>query len=176
MVVNGINQKILRVNLSDGSFKEETYSDADARKYLGGSTMGAKFILEKVKADTDPLSAENLLIFGIGPLCMNFTASSRYAVCAKSPLTGIWGEASSGGRFAHLMKKSGFDFLRIRQPNNMIAKIYYHLSSARKFITELKLEKVKEHLIKVLQIAPDEKEAIDVFDRLQDVLMVMGKS
>jgi tetratricopeptide (TPR) repeat protein len=72
--------------------------------------------------------------------------------------------------------KSGFDFLKLRQPNNMIAQIYFHLSSARKFITELKLEKVKEHLIKVLQIAPDEKEAIDVFDRLQDVLMVMGKS
>ncbi|MHA1278014.1 MAG: aldehyde ferredoxin oxidoreductase family protein [Candidatus Helarchaeota archaeon] len=110
MVTNGINQKILRVNLSDQSFKEETYSDEDARKYLGGSIFGAKFILEKVKKETDPLSAENLLVFAIGPLVMNFASTARYVVCAKSPLTRIWGEASSGGKFGHSMKKSGFDF------------------------------------------------------------------
>jgi len=109
MVVNGYNGKILWVNLTDGSFREEEISDEDARKYLGGSILAAKYILEKVSADTDPLSAENLLIFAIGPMVMNFASTSRYAVAAKSPLTGIWGEASSGGRFAHQMKKSGFD-------------------------------------------------------------------
>jgi aldehyde:ferredoxin oxidoreductase len=110
MATNGINQKILRVDLSDRSFKEETYSDEDARKYLGGSIFGAKLILEKVKKETDPLSEENLLVFAIGPLVMNFASTARHVVCAKSPLTGIWGEASSGGKFGHSMKKSGFDF------------------------------------------------------------------
>lgn len=109
MVTNGYNQKILRVNLSDQSFKEEEFSDEDARKYLGGSILAAKLIWEKVKADTDPLSADSLLVIGIGPLVMNFASTARHVVCAKSPLTGIWGEASSGGRFGHLMKKSGFD-------------------------------------------------------------------
>ncbi|NVM52268.1 MAG: aldehyde ferredoxin oxidoreductase family protein [Candidatus Helarchaeota archaeon] len=111
MVVHGYNGKILRVNLSDKSFKEEPISDSDARKYMGGSILGAKLLLEKVTGETDPLSAENLLIFGTGPLCLNFAASSRYAVVAKSPLTGIWGEASSGGRFGHLSKKAGFDMM-----------------------------------------------------------------
>lgn len=109
MVVNGYNGKILRVNLTTGSFKEEPISDADARKYLGGSTLAAKYILEKVGAKTDPLSAENLLIFAVGPMVLNFASTSRYVVAAQSPLTGIWGEASSGGRFAHFMKRSGFD-------------------------------------------------------------------
>ena len=109
MVVNGYNGKILRINLSEKSFKEEELSDEDARKYIGGSILGAKLLLEKVTGDTDPLSAENLLIFAIGPLVMNFASSSRYVIASKSPLTGIWGEASSGGRFAHLMKRSGFD-------------------------------------------------------------------
>jgi len=111
MVVNGYNGKILWVNLTDGSFKEEIISDADARKYLGGSTLGAEYILEKVGAETDPLSAENLLIFAIGPMVMNFASTSRYVIAAKSPLTGIWGEASSGGRWAHFLKKSGFDVI-----------------------------------------------------------------
>ncbi len=109
MVVNGYNGKILRINLSEKSFKEEEISDEDARKYLGGSILSAKLLLKEVKGDTDPLSPENLLIFAIGPLVMNFASTSRYVVSAKSPLTGIWGEASSGGRFAYSMKKSGFD-------------------------------------------------------------------
>ncbi|MDD1777404.1 MAG: aldehyde ferredoxin oxidoreductase family protein [Candidatus Helarchaeota archaeon] len=109
MVVNGYNGKILRVNLTTGAFKEETISDADACKYLGGSILAAKYILEKVGAKTDPLSAENLLIFAVGPMVLNFASTSRYVVAAKSPLTGIWGEASSGGRFGHFLKKAGFD-------------------------------------------------------------------
>lgn len=110
MVINGYNGKILRVNLSDQSFKEEELSDADARKYIGGSIFGAKLLLDKVNGDTDPLSSENLLIFGVGPLVLNFASTARYVAIAKSPLTGIWGEASSGGRFGHVMKKSGYDF------------------------------------------------------------------
>ncbi len=111
MTVNGMNQKLLWVNLTNKSMKEIDISDEDVRKYLGGSILAAKIILEKVKADTDPLSPENLLIFGIGPLTLNFAATARHVVCAKSPLTGIWGEASSGGRFGHFMKKAGFEMI-----------------------------------------------------------------
>ncbi len=109
MVVNGTNSKLLRVNLTDKSFKEEDISEADMRKYIGGSILGAKILLEQVKADTDPLSPENVLIFAIGPLVMNFASTARHVIIAKSPQTGIWGEASSGGRFGHSMKKSGYD-------------------------------------------------------------------
>jgi len=109
MVVNGYNGKILRINLTDQSFKEEELTDADARKYIGGSILGAKLLLDKVDGKTDPLSPENLLIFAIGPLVLNFASTARHVVISKSPLTGIWGEASSGGRFGHFMKKSGFD-------------------------------------------------------------------
>ena len=34
---------------------------------------------------------------------------SRYAVCGVSPLTGYWGEATSGGNFPFRLKGSGFD-------------------------------------------------------------------
>ncbi|MHA1323943.1 MAG: aldehyde ferredoxin oxidoreductase family protein [Candidatus Helarchaeota archaeon] len=111
MVVNGYNGKILRVDLSTQTFKEEELTDVDARKYIGGSILGAKLLLDKVSGDTDPLSPENVLIFGIGPLVLNFASTARYVVMAKSPQTGIWGEASSGGRFGHLMKKAGFDLI-----------------------------------------------------------------
>ena len=45
------------------------------------------------------------LVFATGP----FTSSpipmvSRYAVCGVSPLTGFWGEATSGGKFPFRLK------------------------------------------------------------------------
>ena len=35
--------------------------------------------------------------------------SNRYVVVSKSPKTGTWGDANSGGTFGPAMKNSGFD-------------------------------------------------------------------
>ncbi len=67
-----------------------------------------------------------------------------------------------------------FDFFSLREPDNSDAKLYYHLASARRFILDIKLEEVKNHLIRALEISPDEREAVDIFSRLQDVLEVMS--
>ncbi len=40
-------------------------------------------------------------------------SSSRFAVCGRSPLTGYWGESTSGGRFGVILKRAGFDGLII---------------------------------------------------------------
>ncbi len=69
-----------------------------------------------------------------------------------------------------------FDLLRLREPGNDNAQLYYNLASARKFIKKLVLDKVKEHLIKALEISPDEKEAIEIFSRLQEILQILSKS
>ena len=39
---------------------------------------------------------------------------SRYAVGGISPLTGFWGEATSGGRFPFRLKGSGWDGLLVK--------------------------------------------------------------
>ena len=45
-----------------------------------------------------------------GPLTGTASASaSRYSVVAKSPQTGVWGQANSGGSFGPALKKSGYD-------------------------------------------------------------------
>ncbi|MBW1788052.1 MAG: aldehyde ferredoxin oxidoreductase family protein [Deltaproteobacteria bacterium] len=72
--------------------------------------MAAALIFDRVGPDTDPLSPENPLVMATGP----FTGSalpmvSRYAVCGISPLTGYWGEATSGGTFPFRLKGAGYD-------------------------------------------------------------------
>ena len=69
-----------------------------------------------------------------------------------------------------------FDFLRLREPDNRQAQLYYHLSSARAFIKERNLEKIREHLLMALKISPGEQEALDIFDRLQDVIEILGET
>ncbi len=106
----GFMGKILRVNLTEGRIREEEIDPTWARKFIGGSGLATRYLYEEVSPGIDPLGPDNRLIFMTGPLTGTATASaSRYSVVAKSPLTGIWGQANSGGTFGPALKKSGFD-------------------------------------------------------------------
>jgi aldehyde:ferredoxin oxidoreductase len=102
--------KILRVSLSEGTVASEPIRDDWARQFLGGAGLATRYLYEEVPRGTDPLGPANELIFMTGPLTGTPSASaSRYSVVARSPLTGIWGHANSGGTFGPALKRSGFD-------------------------------------------------------------------
>jgi len=113
--VSGYMGKILRVDLRNGEIKEEELEEEVAKKFIGGSGLAAKIIYDELSSDVDPLSPENLLIFMTGPLVgVKVPNSGRHAVCAKSPLTGIWGEANSGGTWGVELKKAGYDGIVVK--------------------------------------------------------------
>jgi len=63
-----------------------------------------------VNLDTDPLGPDNPLIMMTGPLTGTRTPSaSRHAFVARSPLTGLLGEANVGGFTGHELRRAGFD-------------------------------------------------------------------
>jgi aldehyde:ferredoxin oxidoreductase len=106
----GFMGRILRVNLSQGKITAENIRSDWAEKYMGGSGLATRYLYEQVPKGADPLGPENVLIFMTGPLTGTASASaSRYSVVAKSPLTGIWGHANSGGSFGPALKRSGYD-------------------------------------------------------------------
>jgi aldehyde:ferredoxin oxidoreductase len=106
----GFMGQILRVDLSSGKIRTEETNQVWNRKYLGGAGLATRYLYDEVPVGTDPLGDENLLIFMTGPLTGTASASaSRYSVVAKSPQTGIWGQANSGGSFGPALKRSGFD-------------------------------------------------------------------
>jgi len=108
----GFMGKILRINLSNGEIYPEEINDEWARQYMGGAGLATKYLYDEVPPGVDSLAAENLLIFMTGPLTGTASASaSRYSVVAKSPQTGIWGQANSGGSFGPALKRSGYDGL-----------------------------------------------------------------
>ena len=107
---NGVTGKILWVNLSKGT-TEVVKPESDLyQQFLGGYGIGAKLIYERQKPGLGPLDPENILGFASGPLTGTpAISSSRYTVMGKSPLTGTWGDANSGGFFGPALKRSGFD-------------------------------------------------------------------
>ncbi|MFC2020016.1 aldehyde ferredoxin oxidoreductase family protein [Chloroflexota bacterium] len=93
----GYETSVLWVDLTTGDIGTRVFDEELSRQYLGGAGLAAKILWEETTADTDPLSPENPLVFMIGPVTGTMRSSSRYTVAGLSPLTGIWGEAHSGG-------------------------------------------------------------------------------
>jgi len=108
--MNGYMGKLLRVDLTTGDLWDETLNEEYCRAFVGGSGLAARLIYNTVDEHTDPLGPDNPLIFMTGPLVGTATPSAgRCSVCARSPLTNIWGEANTGGFIGPEMRFAGYD-------------------------------------------------------------------
>jgi aldehyde:ferredoxin oxidoreductase len=106
----GYMGKILKVDLSKGEFRDDELDERLGRQFLGGYGIGARIIFSEQAAGVDPLGPDNILGFLTGPLTGTQAISgTRYTVAGKSPLTGGWGDANSGGYFGAYLKFSGYD-------------------------------------------------------------------
>ena len=102
--------KVLWVNLTTGTFREEVLPERLYERYLGGLGIAAALLYREIPANADPLGPENVLAFVSGLLNgTNSLFSGRWMAAAKSPLTGTWGEANCGGTLASAIKRSGYD-------------------------------------------------------------------
>jgi len=114
------------VNLTSGEIRSGP-TDADAlRLFIGGRGLGAKLLFDHVGTEVDPLSPENALIFTAGLLTGSpWPASSRLHVTFKSPLTGAYGYANSGGHFAPELRQAGWDALVVtgRAPRPVVLRV-----------------------------------------------------
>ena len=102
--------KILFVDLSTGAIKEEILEEKMCREFIGGYGIGARILYSRQKGGVDPLGPENTLGLISGPLTGTLIPTgTRFAAVAKSPLTGGWGDANSGGEFGPYLKFAGVD-------------------------------------------------------------------
>jgi aldehyde:ferredoxin oxidoreductase len=96
------------------------------KEYLGGRGLGAKLLFDRVGPAVDPLSPENNLILAAGPLSGTpWPTSARLHVTFKSPLTGAYGYANTGGFFVAEMRHAGYDAILItgRAPQPSLLRI-----------------------------------------------------
>ncbi|MFW6109090.1 MAG: aldehyde ferredoxin oxidoreductase family protein, partial [archaeon] len=108
--MKGWNGKILRVDLTNGTTKLESYSEDIAKRFIGGRGLAVKLLWDELPQGADPLGPENMLIYAAGPYtAFSIPNSGKMVVAAKSPLTGGYGDGNLGTRAAVNMRKCGLD-------------------------------------------------------------------
>jgi aldehyde:ferredoxin oxidoreductase len=109
-MAGGYIGKLLFVDLSTGTLKEETPDDSLYRDFIGGYGIGARVLYSRQKGGVDALGPENTLGIVTGPLTGTpAPMGCRYVVVGKSPLTGGWGDANCGSDFGPHLKFAGLD-------------------------------------------------------------------
>lgn len=127
----GYNGKILRVNLTNQSVRNEEIDGSFCRRYLGGTGFIAYYLLNEVKPGIDPLGPENKLIFGLGPLTgLSLGGCARHTVGAKSPLTGGVAKSEAGEFWGAQLKRAGFDGLVIEGKADRPVYLWIHKGEA----------------------------------------------
>ena len=108
--MNGYHGQFLKVDLTKGTTSTMPLAKEDMKNFIGGATLSAKLMYDHINADMDPLAPESPLVFATGPFTgTTIPMVSRYSICGISPLTGYWGEATSGGKFPFRLKATGYD-------------------------------------------------------------------
>jgi len=121
----GYAGKMLFVNLSDGSIEEKELTKEMAEYFVGGYGFGAKILYEMMPAGVDPLGPENVMGFITGPTSATKAFfGGRYTTVHKSPVTGGWNDANSGGHFGPELKKAGYDALFVSGASDKPVYIY----------------------------------------------------
>ena len=121
-------RKLLEIDLTNQQYQESQIPEDELRKYLGGSGIAIKYLHNDLNPSIDPLSQENPLLFFPGLMTgINVPTASKTSVCARSPLTGIWNEATVGGNWGAMLKKNGFEGIIIKGKSKK--PVYLYISS-----------------------------------------------
>jgi aldehyde:ferredoxin oxidoreductase len=114
-VSSGYWDRVLRINLSDRSVWTEAVGEEVWKTVIGGAGYGARVILTELRKDTDPLGADNVLVFALGPYqASNNPGNAKWTVSAKSPLTGTYGDSAAGAGWGMALKRAGYDALVVK--------------------------------------------------------------
>jgi len=110
----GYMGKVLHLDLTSGEHEIEALNLDAARGYLGGLGLNALLMEQTFHSGTDPLSPENPIILGTGPLVgTGVPGAAKIVATTRFPLNGTISESVGSMRFALNLKGAGFDHLII---------------------------------------------------------------
>lgn len=108
--MKGYAGKFIKVNLTTGEIGKERLSEDVARAFVGGYGLVAHTLYNEVPEGADALSPENVVCLWSGPVAGTpIPVSSKYAMGARSPLTGFIGFGIASGGIGSELKAAGWD-------------------------------------------------------------------
>ncbi|MBW2282758.1 MAG: aldehyde:ferredoxin oxidoreductase, partial [Deltaproteobacteria bacterium] len=124
--MHGYHGQYLRYDLTTRTGAAVAIPETTLRRYIGGVGLASWILYRESPPGVDPLAPDAPLVFCFSPLVGTpLTTSAKFAVVAKSPLTGFICDALSSSHFAIDGKRMGYDALvftgRCSQPSVWIA-------------------------------------------------------
>ncbi|MHA1729340.1 MAG: aldehyde ferredoxin oxidoreductase N-terminal domain-containing protein [Promethearchaeota archaeon] len=115
MKIGGYGGKILRVDLTNRTLEKEDLDMDIASKFIGGLGVSVKIAYDLMKPGIEPLSPENPLILGAGPLVGTYApGATRIFAVTKLPVNNAVGWCGGGGMyFGCMLKNTNFDHVII---------------------------------------------------------------
>lgn len=121
MKIPGYAGKILYIDLKNKSVKTKSINKSWIKEYIGGWGINARLAFDLIKPGSDPFSADNPIIFGIGPMVGTlYPGSSKIMATTKMPMPaspdGCYSVATSTAgcfKFNVMLKSCGYDHLVI---------------------------------------------------------------
>lgn len=120
--------KLLRVNLTEGSVRTESLPEDVLKSWLGGRGLGVYLLLKEVDPRVDPLSPDNKIFIMAGPLTgmKGAPEPGRWVSVTKSPLTNTVHDSHSGGKFGPELRFAGFDGIIIEGASDNPVYLFIH--------------------------------------------------
>jgi len=107
--------RLLEIDLTNQDFHELEVKENELRKYLGGSGIAVRYLYQHLDPAIPPLHPDNPILFFPGLLTgFPIPTASKTSICGRSPLTGIWNEATVGGHWGAALKKNGYEGIIIK--------------------------------------------------------------
>ncbi len=110
----GYTGNILKIDLTVDKISIIKQNVDDIKQFIGGLGINTKLVADLIKPKIDPLSSENVIIIGAGPLVGTITpGASRTVASTKFPTTGAIAYSCGSMSFGFNLKHSGFDHIII---------------------------------------------------------------
>jgi aldehyde:ferredoxin oxidoreductase len=110
LTLEGIAGKLLKVDLSRSRIFDDKLGESLVKDFIGGVGIATFLFLKTAKTESHPLSEESRLILMTGALTgTGVVGGNKTTLVARSPLTGIWGEATFSGMVGIELKRAGYD-------------------------------------------------------------------
>jgi aldehyde:ferredoxin oxidoreductase len=113
--LGGYFGRALIIDVASGENAVKTLDESVLRAYIGGAGLGTWLMHRYCPARVEPLDPRAPLMFVFSPLVGTpLTTSAKFAVVAKSPLTGRLTDALASSHFAIAGKLTGHDAIVLR--------------------------------------------------------------
>jgi aldehyde:ferredoxin oxidoreductase len=110
--MDGYAGRVLHVDLTTGATRIEPLDEATARRWVGGTGLGVKYLMELCPPGTAWDAPENPVVVATGPLAGTKVSGTGTTSCVfKGPMTDGAGATQANGYLGAFMRQNGFEAL-----------------------------------------------------------------